>query len=159
MRRHAAIGLLALVVAGCGGDESPKPKPPGPRHRAATPAEAADIRATVAELEGAIAHRDAPAVCRLYTRRAREQATLAYATCATAVRSDLRREPPARLTVGAIVVSYDTRERPRVLRASATVTSAPRGGDPFELDARLAQESGGWRIEDEVARYLVKPAS
>ena len=155
MRRVAAVGAILVLLSGCGDDE-PKRVPTGTQHRKPTVAEARDIRATIALLEGVIARPDAPVVCRLYSSHAREQETLAYATCATAVRSDLRRAKPPRLTVGAIDVSFDPRVRPRKLAASVAVTSSAPGRDPFELDARLVQERGGWRIDDPVARYLTR---
>lgn len=160
MRRSLAIGALLVLVAGCGGDDkSSKAKHTGAKHRRPTIAEARDIRATIAQLEGAIAHRDAPAVCRLYTEDAQQTETDLYATCATGVRSDLRREKPPRLAVGKIEVSFNRRARPRTLEASVAVTSSAKGRDPFGLDAVLVQERAAWRINDSVIDYLVKPTS
>jgi hypothetical protein len=150
--RSLAIAAVVVPIAGCGGDdETGKRRPTGPREPTAV--EAVDIRATIAQLEGAVAKPDAPAVCRLYSEHARGRETLAYATCATAVRSDLRRERPPRLAVGTI----------RVARGGGTATvavnSSAKGRDPFEIQARLVRERGAWRVDDEVADYLVRRGS
>jgi hypothetical protein len=160
MRRPVAVGALVLAVAGCGGggDETGSGASVARGvHRAATVPERHDIEATIAQLEGAISRRDAPAVCRLYTEDARTTETEAYATCATAVRSVLRREKPPRLTIGKIDVSSERTRRPRTLEASVAVTSSAAGRDPFTLDAVLVQERGMWRVNDAVSDYLVKP--
>jgi hypothetical protein len=153
--RMLAVAAVLALPAGCGGGDEPK-KPKLVGTRAPTVAEARDIGATIGQLEGAAAHRDAPAVCRLYTERARETETLAYATCATAVRSDLRRASPPKLALGTIEVRFDRRVRPPKVEASVAVTSSGPGRDPFQLHARMVQERGAWRIEDPVARYLVR---
>src|SRR4051794_6657431 len=147
MVRPLAVAAVVALLAGCGGSDEPK-KPKLVGRRAPTLAEARDIGATIGQLEGATAHRDAPAVCRLYTEHARQAETLAYATCATAVRSDLRRAPAPKLSPGAITVRFDRRVRPPKVEASVAVTSSAAGRDPFQLDARLVQERGGWRIDD-----------
>ena len=154
MRRPSAIAaLLVVLVAGCGAGHEEKAKP-GPRHRSATLRERGDISATISQLQAAIERRDAPAVCRLYSEGARKAETEFYATCATAVRSDLRRLDRPRLSVGKIEVRFDSRQRPRVLQAIAEVTSSAAGRDPFTLHAGLVLEGGLWRVKDKVIDYL-----
>jgi hypothetical protein len=154
-RRWLAIAALLVPVAGCGGDDG-RAEHRTVEHRKATVAEAGDIGTTIEQLERAIAHRDARAVCRLYSEDARRTATLAYATCASAVLSDLRSEKPVRLAVGAVAVRVDSRTRPPMREASAAVTSTPRGRSPFRLDAVLVQERGAWRIDQSLRDYLVE---
>ncbi|MEA2124706.1 MAG: hypothetical protein QOI80_1488 [Solirubrobacteraceae bacterium] len=164
MRRSVAIGALcvALLGSGCGGGGGDKPTKPGvtgAKHRQPTPAEAREIKATIASLEDAMDRGDAGAVCRLYTADAKQTETDLYASCATAVRSGLQREKPPRLAVGRIDVSFDPSQRPRVLEASVAVTSSAAGRDPFDVDAVLVREQGSWRVNDTAIEYLVKGGS
>lgn len=156
LRALAAAAVVLLPAAGCGGDDKPsKPRLVGQREP--TLAEARDIGATIGQLEGAVAHRDAPGVCRLYTQHVRERETLAYATCATAVRSDLRRAPRPKLALGRIVVRFDRRVRPPKVEALVAVTSSAPGRAPLKIDPRLVPEGGGWRIDQPVGDFLGAP--
>jgi hypothetical protein len=164
MRWRLAIGALFVLVllgSGCGAGGDHRAASQGgvtaAKHRAPTSAEARDITSTISSLQGAMARGDAAAVCRLYTEVARQTETDLYATCATGVRSDLRREKPPRLSVGKIEISFDPSKRPRLLEASAAVTSSAAGRRPFEMDAVLVLERGSWRVDDNAIDYLVKP--
>ena len=77
-----------------------------------------------------------------------------YTSCDTATRSDLEAERPPRLTVGRIEVT-NARGEPGVLEASAAVTSAAPGRDPFQVDAVLVREGGSWHVNDGVLDYLL----
>jgi hypothetical protein len=158
MRRKLAIAGLVLAVGGCGGggDGGGEPKAgfTSAKHRAPTAAEARAIRATIAQLEAAIAHGDADVVCSLYTEDARKIDANAYASCETAVRSDLEGARPPKLAVGRIAVSSDPAERPRSVRASVEVTSIARGRDPMAVNAVLVKEGSKWRLDETVLDYV-----
>ena len=160
MRRLLAIAALVLVP-GCGGDGDGDGSPKAPaavKHRAPSPAESRDIRATIGELEEAIADGDARAVCNLYPEDARQVQAEAYASCDTATRSDLEGEKPPSLAVGRIEISA-ARGQPGVLEASANVTSSARGRRAFDVDTVLVREGSSWRIDGGVLDYLLEPKS
>lgn len=130
-RATTAAALVAVVLAGCGGGETPKPKPiEGP---------AKEVAATIQAFERATAQGDFATVCRdLFSAAVRERA--GGARCVSMLRRTAADVRGPRIRIRRITVADG--------KATVDVTTSTRDQAPAADSIELVRVDGRWRISE-----------